>query len=81
MLTLSVRRVAILQPTYFYPELDSYNCLRGDAVRGYPPMSGVVLRQGREKVLVRTSIPLQGETAGRFAWIPIEDVQPLHPEE
>jgi hypothetical protein len=74
MLDLTYQRVRVLEPTWFYPTMDRYWCLHGNAVRGYPPMGGTVLKCSPRNVLVRAEPALCGESGRRFAWIPRNNV-------
>ena len=74
MFDLIYQRVRVMEPALFYPTTDRFLNLHGDAVRGFPPMCGTVVKCSPRSVLVRAEYTLGSESSRRFAWIPRENV-------
>ena len=53
MFDLTYQRVRVMEPALFYPTTDRFLNLHGDAVRGFPPMCGTVVKCSPRSVLVR----------------------------
>ena len=77
---LTFRRVRVLEPTLFYPRVDRCWSLHGNAVRGYPPVGGTILKCASKSVLVRADFALPGESSHRVAWIRLENVAVITPD-
>ena len=75
MLDLTYQRVRVLEPTWFYPTMDRYWCLHGNAIRGYPPMGVTVLKCGPRNVLLSFAWSMSPSWCGSCTAAPRQEWQ------